>query len=352
MAEKTILTGAHIAKCFAPILRPSLIIREIPGLPAPATTALSKDDKFILVLWSRPQLERLLREEPTISLQDVVNHEIYHGIFGHIWIKDRKQYEPRKLNIACDCQVNSEIEVFQKDRFAHPGMYKLPLQQHWEEYYKSLPDQPEQPSYTCSMSEETVEAIQKEMDAFAEKHGLEIKKGTNPIRHTPQVLAANNYRGIRAAIDRLIGQDLSQTMDKRTSARRTHKWKDDGKGKIRGIGPKLCFAMDCSGSTTGEQVDKYFSLIRRLSKEYSATVIEFDDEIRSVGKAPSGKSWGGGTNFDKVVTYINTHKFDGSIWFTDGEAELSSKPHGKLVWVLSNTSRTDWCEQSGKVVPI
>ncbi|RKZ89838.1 MAG: hypothetical protein DRR19_11065 [Candidatus Parabeggiatoa sp. nov. 1] len=119
-------------------------------------------------------------------------------------------------------------------------------------------------------------------------------------------------------------------------------------GSRRDFGTKLLFAVDVSGSVGSRDLMKAFSVINQLFKYgiEQVDVLQFDAEVKgeplSLKKAKyKVKVIGrGGTNFQAVINYIDTHKdYDGLIIFTDGCAPVPTTPKNKrtrIIWLFNN----------------
>ena len=315
----------QLLKAFPIHLRKRVIIQEIENLPAPAASAITDCGK-ILILFSEPKLHEV--EKQGVDIKTVGIHELYHYLFNHLELNKDKKLDPKRLNIACDCEINSFIPALKREPFAFPEAFRLPPKQTWNWYLDKLPKDIEQQQSLCSMglTEEEKKQLGKILKEEMEKRGFKAGTGQKePIDTKPREIK-RIPRGLTAALERNIQQSCHNRFEKALTFSKPHKWKDDGTpGRKRIKGPKLAFCIDCSGSTTGEQQKQYYGLVRRMLKEYEATVIEFDDGIRHVGKKPTCKEWGGGTSFKEPQALVEKGNFDAVVWFTDGEGEWTKK---------------------------
>ncbi len=333
--------GFHIG------VRSKLIFKEEPNLPAAAASCLTEQG-FILILYNPDRL----KDYDEALIPSIASHELYHYLFDHLShaikaMKDKTK-DQQKVLMACDCEVNSHLPELCFGDHVWPEKFDLAKYLDWETYYALLPDPPPSQTITVECSLGEAEEIMERLKEAAEKGGYTLKKIKSPPTKPVRPIKSS-VSGIRNQIERLMGQMLDARISKQRMACKPHKWKRGGYGKAKRYQPRLAFLIDCSGSTTGEQVKKYYSLVRQLIKEYAATVIEFDDEIKHVGKRPSFKSWGGGTVFAKPAKYCNARAFDAVIWFTDGDGDMV-KTKAKSLFVLTNKNRTDYITKFGKVL--
>ncbi len=104
----------------------------------------------------------------------------------------------------------------------------------------------------------------------------------------------------------------------------------------------LLVAVDSSGSIQQEDLALFFREVYQIWRAGAEiTVIECDDTIRHIwpyrGQNVQKAQGGGGTLFDPVMQYIQSHPgFDGLIYFTDGRANAPVMPCSiPLLWVIS-----------------
>lgn len=314
---------------------PKCIIRDETGkLPAPAASAITDKYQYLMIFYNRDMINDMTDGQP-LNVKYVIQHELLHWSFGHCHnlqddIKVLKK-DPTKLNHAADCEVNSYIPHFTPNMVT-AQKYNLPPRQTKDWYYDHIPE-PKGGTSICSLaSEEVQEAIKEIIQKAAKELGDKIGQG-HPEDKVEIPRAVHRIpRGLASALNRIIGQACIKNFDKDNTFQVVHKWKPEGyPGKKRNKGPKLLFAIDCSGSTSGEQVQAFFNIVRRLCSEYEAHVVEFDDQPYHFGKKPSGKSRGGGTDM-RGVQKLYDNKYDAIVWFTDGEGAWN-QPKGKAKYI-------------------
>lgn len=113
---------------------------------------------------------------------------------------------------------------------------------------------------------------------------------------------------------------------------------------------RLLFAVDVSGSIGSDDLEYGYSVINQLFKYgiEAVDVIQFDTKIKgepqTFKKAKKHVSieGRGGTDFDDVMGYIETHReYDGLVVFTDGYANSPRKPNNKktkIFWLFNTES--------------
>jgi len=365
-------------------IKKKLIISQKDDFPAPAGTAMTKDHQHILLVYNAKLCQEVIDEG--IPLETVGVHELYHYLFSHLYIQPVSEIQTlidkaiktpenliekekefldkyqEKLLMSCDCEVNSYIPSLQRAPFCFPQMFDLPLYQSWDWYFEKIvvPPQPKgqgkgQDHGKCSMGlpPEQRQALKDALKDTAKALGYDLEENPTPVKLNPAPMPGRVKRGVRAAIERILGKELENCFEKARTFAKPHKFKEDGyPGRKLIEGPKLIFAIDCSGSTTGEQQKSYYEITRRLLKEYNATVIEFDDKIKHIGKKPSFTQWGGGTSFEPVQKKAKEMGVDAVIWFTDacGSWDQDLALGIKHIVILSDKSGESYAEKMGKIV--
>ena len=113
-------------------------------------------------------------------------------------------------------------------------------------------------------------------------------------------------------------------------------------GAIRTYTTNILFAVDISGSMSSSELADGFAIINATCKEAKISYMLFDTEIKSVVKdmAKAKETFNitgrGGTDFQEVIDYVNKHKYDGVVIFTDGEAPEPTQPYKtKVLWLMT-----------------
>lgn len=361
-------------------IKKKLIITQVDDFPAPAGTAMTKDHQHILLVYNEKLCQEMV--DQGVPIEAIGVHELYHYLFSHLYIrpvkeiqdlidkaiKDEKSLSEKeheflekyqeKLLISCDCEVNSYLPSLHRPPMAYPQAFNLPLYQSWDWYFDNIviPPQPKgKKSAPCSMSltPEQKESLKGAIKSVAKSLGYDLEENPTPVKLQKTQAPARVKRGVRAAIERILGKELENCFEKARTFAKPHKYKEDGyPGRKLIEGPKLIFAIDCSGSTSGEQQKSYYEITRRLLKEYNATVIEFDNDIKHIGRQPSFTQWGGGTSFEPVQEKAMELKADAVIWFTDaqGSWDKDLALGMKHIVILSDESGKSYAEKMGRIV--
>lgn len=326
------------------------IFREVPSFPAIAGCRTLEDGR-VLVVYSTYRMREMAEKGVALDLAAIGLHELTHWAMGHLWdLEQHKDKDKRKSLLATDCEVNSYIPKLQEDPWIWAGRYKLPDFQRWGWYYDNLPEEKEEDGEGKGCGISLTPEQEKELRKELEKAGFDLMPGTGAPPPTPTPSSIRRVeRGLRAAIDRTIKRELGGRLDKESSWAVPHRFKEGAPGKRRGSEPKMIFAVDCSGSTSGEQVNKYYGLVRRLLKDYGARVLEFDDTVKYYGRGLSGKGWGGGTDFQAAQAKVEAERADIVLWFTDGEGEFR-EPKGRTKSIVVLTGGR--AETNIKIGPI
>lgn len=115
-------------------------------------------------------------------------------------------------------------------------------------------------------------------------------------------------------------------------------------GKKREYKSKIIFAVDSSGSMSNDDLMEGLTVINSVCKHANIDYVLFDTEIKLIEKKikkakKNFKILGrGGTDFQEVCDYANTHKADGLVIYTDGYAPEPKKPNTKVLWLMTNSN--------------
>ncbi|MFC6978421.1 VWA-like domain-containing protein [Microbulbifer taiwanensis] len=158
---------------------------------------------------------------------------------------------------------------------------------------------------------------------------------------------------------------LFAASSRRTSVRNTLRRPSKRYGTTPGtrIQPhqRLLVAVDTSASIDDAQLSAFFAEINHLWRAGAEIIlVECDTAIQRsysyCGTAPQGVQGRGGTDFTAPVEYANRHRFDGIVYFTDGQAPPPAvRPRVPLLWLLhgdagdADRSRLTSC---GRVIPM
>jgi predicted metal-dependent peptidase len=138
---------------------------------------------------------------------------------------------------------------------------------------------------------------------------------------------------------------LSRRADRRSNIRRLNrKYTGIHPGVERGYTSSIAVYIDQSGSVGNAELELAFAELRNLTRRTSFTTFHFDTEVDTKSEAewrrgktpPTSRTRCGGTDFGCVTTHANTnsHRFDGYIIITDGEAAKPNPSRLKRGWLL------------------
>ena len=107
---------------------------------------------------------------------------------------------------------------------------------------------------------------------------------------------------------------------------------------------------DASGSVGRKEFDQFFAetnYIKGMMKPEKFTIASFDHQIQSVHTFTKDRELGypelkggGGTNINPVIDWLNEHKPEVAIIFTDGYfSPPQDKYHGELIWLIYDNDR-------------
>lgn len=308
-----------IRECIPVHLRSRMILRETNADIVAGIRGVN-NHSLMLLIYNPDKLRQMSTTHP---LKNIVWHELFHYIFGHVYepvVSDRAYLTKR--NIAMDCQINSYIywTPEQLKSIAHPLNWDLPVKLSWREYMDLLPDDPQPTTDTvCSIDTDCGDEVTRVAKDIAREEGYRLDStSAMPIK----TAARGKARNVMSQITRVLEEEVGY-YSRYPSMTRPHKVKGLGyAGKKKATQPKVLVALDASGSITTEQHSTFMTTVRRIMSEIRPLIIEFDDRIRHTGKGLSGKYWGGGTNFSLVQQFAASRGYDTIVWFTDCEGEF------------------------------
>lgn len=202
---------------------------------------------------------------------------------------------------------------------------------------------------THDLWEESSDIEEKTLQEFTEKLVSSAEKGEIPSYLNNIITSMKNSRGELPwdlYLHRLMG--TLESNRKKTITRRSRRQPDrlELRGELRDHKANIAVALDISGSISDEEFKQAMKEVLGIVKNYNheITVIECDSIIRRVYKVKSVKdikdriNHKGGTKFNPVFEYINHHKVDLLVYFTDGKGEdyLKVIPRGyRVLWIIS-----------------
>lgn len=325
------------------------------------------------ILLINEQWWKSLDEEMAIS---VLKHELMHLMFGHLtenWDYLRKE-NSQLLNMAFDCQINSNIPKLQQEPYCFPARYHLADHQGSLYYYEELRKQNpsgnngdgsgsshqtlDDHSIWKEMSEAQKELAKQQIHGIAKQVTEQVKRtqGTIPgefkeiidelFKIKPRIFDWKKY--FRRYLGSVIDVELKKSR-KKESIRFP-----DASGIKHKRKAQIFVIVDTSGSISSTDLCDFFSEIHHIYK--AGTVIdicEIDTKINRIyrynGKWDLQASGRGGTILEEGFTYFNDHRRDytSCVVFTDGYCDVDYKINGETMWIIASGG----CEQKypGKV---
>ena len=317
------------------------------------------------------------------QMQSTIKHEILHIISNHL-IRSKQldsKYSKVSKNIAMDIVVNKYLDnlyPFATTLEYINNKYGMNLQpfESFEYYVDKIQTEIDlfvEDDVDEDIDEENLESIKREYninkthDIWNESDDIEEEV----MKEFTKKYSENSQRGeIPSYINELIKnlsitkgeihwsiylKQLIKTLEsnkKKTITRKSRRQPQrlDLRGELRNHKSKIAVAIDTSGSISNEEFKQAIKEITSMIKYHNQeiTIIECDDEIRKVYKLKSYKDIQernkkrGATKFTPVFEYLNKHKFDLLIYFTDGEGEdrLNIIPRGyKILWIISGKGK-------------
>jgi predicted metal-dependent peptidase len=309
----------------------------------------------------------------------VLEHEILHVIFGHLFLRFQ---DTTRGNVAVDCVVNS---VLPKDilpgSYVHPEQYGFPVNKSAMWYYTHLMDNPQYKKQCASgqFGEGGIMSHIMSSHAMWEdvKEDLIAKEFAKDIIRKAKDLCGKNYGDIPgeviAQIDELLkrekpivpwGKVLRMFVASCAESILDHTVKRISRrfgtrpGTRKGDVLTLAVALDTSGSISDDQLKIFFNEIRWIWKNGAIiTIFEADTCVQAQYKFNgkfTGKVHGrGGTDLEPVLKEVEG-EYDALVYFTDFYAPAIAKRYRiPVLWVLhTEVEKKDYPYPWGKHVRI
>ncbi|BBE30115.1 hypothetical protein OSSY52_02560 [Tepiditoga spiralis] len=310
----------------------------------------------------------------------LIKHEIYHIIFGHIFIKPKKR-EKGIWGLAMDASINQYIKELDSlseplDVFLLEGhgtdnetlFVTAPinmLNKTAEEYFTYAMDiieksnfidmeevndsSPDSHEFESELPEEITFDIISEVvtQAYDKSAGNE----PNGIELAISIMAKKNKFDWKTLIRRFFGSSV--IVDKYRTQMRPNRRYDDQPGWRTERGPKIAVIVDTSGSIIEEEFNDFFSEIEDIARVSGGKIslIQADENVQSVLQYSKGK-WRdtvlkgkGSTDLQPAVDYVEENlRPEGIIVFTDGWVEVPNI-NRRCFFVLSKKHNPEFFSQ-------
>ena len=197
------------------------------------------------------------------------------------------------------------------------------------------------------MDEEQKENLKQAIDDLLDFAAEEVEKGrgTLPGEMVGRIKLIRDKKKPKPVADwkkyfrRYIGNEFSDQIKK--SRKRESKRFPDAAGNRHKRKSHILVAVDTSGSVSMPEYNEFFGQIRTI-KDTTFHVVECDSRIQHEydfrGKIPQELHGGGGTDFSPVMDlyWANRRKYEGVVYFTDGECPIPDNTPKETLWVVSS----------------
>lgn len=315
--------------------------------------------------------------------EGILQHELLHIAFFHLYLQDK--YSDKKLyNVAADMEINQYID---RENLPEDGIFienypelNLDEKAGTDYYYKALQQAQDQKDKNgtcgCGAMDGLLDKIGsgeplpcdhptwKDFEALSDAEKQLLKRQTTHL--IKDVQNALKSRGtMPGKIAELIEmmKDIPPKFDWRQYLRRfsggsiipytkklrrkyNKRYEDNPGLKIK-YHKHLLVAIDTSGSVNTSELKEFVNELVHIHKTGGQiTVAQTDTAISKIEKFnPRDTEYKihgrGGTDFQPIIDYYreNLRKYTALIFFTDGEAPAPQDAAGKILWVLSSSSR-------------
>lgn len=318
------------------------------------------------------------------ELRAVLIHEALHILLHHIARAEHFSYNRQFYNITADMAINCHIPGLpDRENFKgyYPKTFNLPDFESAEWYYEKLKQEAEKNGGGEKGREKVMgkgelidnhdgwgdcenEIIKEKVKAVAEKaiSAQEGSKGWSNVHSklAEAIIEANRptinwKREVRWFINKLVlaGRKNSRSrINRREQSLRKHR--NDKlaacyiqPGTKKDYRSKLLVALDTSGSVSDLELEQFVAEINGMVEHVECHVTMFDtqmlcDPFPIRKKIKNLRIQGrGGTNFEPVIRYVEQHKYDGLIMFTDGFAPIGEPPRNvRVMWGITSAGDT------------
>jgi len=202
-------------------------------------------------------------------------------------------------------------------------------------------------TWPTDLGEEEFENLQQAVDDLLDFAAEEVEKscGKLPGEMEGRIKMIREKKKPKPVADwkkhfrRYIGNEFSDQIKK--SRKRESKRFPDAAGNRHKRKSHILVAIDTSGSVSMPEYNEFFGQIKTM-KDVTFHVVECDAMIQHEydfrGKVPQTLHGGGGTSFQPVVDMYNKNrrKYEGLVYFTDGECSIPRDTPKETLWVVSS----------------
>lgn len=202
------------------------------------------------------------------------------------------------------------------------------------------------------MSQEQMEDLKQSIDDLCVFAAEEVEKGCGrlPAEMVGRIKLIREKKKPKPVTDwkkhfrRYIGNEFSDQIKK--SRKRESMRFPDAAGKRHKRKSNILVAIDTSGSVSMPEYREFFGQLKTM-KDVTFHVVECDAEIQYEydfdGRIREELHGGGGTSFyPPIKLYLdNRRKYEGIVYFTDGECEVPNITPKETLWVISSKGNHD-----------
>jgi len=168
-----------------------------------------------------------------------------------------------------------------------------------------------------------------------------------------QIVAANTPKISWKEVVRRFNTSVQTSMQVATRMKPNRRFDLDAPGRRRVYTTKILFAVDASGSMSDEDVAEGFAVINSVCRHAEVNYVLFDTEIKIIEtklkRAQKTFKIGGrgGTDPTPVLKYVDEHKYDGLVVYSDMYfgSNLPKPRKCKVLWLGSikdSKAPVDW----------
>lgn len=304
----------------------------------------------------------------------ILKHEIYHIIFGHIFIKPKNKREKGIWDLAMDAAVNQYIreldaiseplDVMVSEGHAPDNEFffvTAPMDQlnkTAEEYYRyiikfieenkmidveEISEKREKQGDSHEFSSEIPEEMAFDVvNEFVTKAYDKAKSNLpDGIEMAISIIVKKPFLNWQTLLRRFFGSSI--IVEKYRTILRPNRRYEDQPGWMTERGPNIVVIIDTSGSIIEEEFNIFFSEIESIAKTLGGkvTLIEADNRVQNILNYNKG-DWKelilkgkGSTDMQPAIDYVEENiRPEGIIIFTDGWVEVPMIKR-RILFVLS-----------------
>ena len=367
------------------------LVKRVGDLVPTVAVGLHQEEQ--LVLHVNPEFWNQLPSSE--QRQGVLQHELLHIVFGHLFLGDK--YPHRQIfNIAADLVVNQYIDQARLPegalRLGHFLDLQLEAEREVSYYYYALLQ-----LHRLGDTGADAQLLKKWLNGGAEEALAlhQLWPGVQRLSRAQQDNLRQNVEGVVQAVCRKVGEygigllpsALQTHLQRLTTRPQTLNWRrvlrlfaassavttvhntirrpSRRYGTLPGskVQPqqKILVAIDTSGSVADADLNRFFEEIYQLWRQRAEIkVVECDVSIRRVydyrGLHPQQVEGRGGTSFDPPIQYANyNYRPDAIVYFTDGRGRPPRyDSRCPVLWLITpkgiGAKDYTWHELPGQVV--